>query len=241
MEDSEILRQLRDGLETGRFVTGGRVLPERQLARMLGIGRTPLRRALDRLKAEGELFGHHGQGTFVVPPPAVETAHYLSLSRHVTPRAIMEVRLAVEPALAALAAERATEAQIATLSRLMRATLGVRDPDSYEAADDVFHFRIAQLSGNPLFLTLFQSIRTVRSHQGWTEERRRSHSPERMRRLGAQHEALLAAIAGRDGALAARRMEEHLRAVERALRPEPEPAASASSAPFGAGGAPGRG
>ncbi len=222
MDDGEILERLRSGLAAGEYVTGDRVLPERHLAELMGVGRRPLRRALDRLKAEGELFGHHGQGTFVAPPPAVEAGHYQSLSRQVTPQNIMEVRLTVEPALASLAARRATEAEIATLSRLMRATLDVSDPAVYEAADDVFHFRIAQLARNPLFLTLFQSIRTVRRHQRWTAERRRSHSPGRMLELGAQHETLFAAIAARDGTAAARRMSEHLDAVESVMRHERE-------------------
>ena len=204
------------GLDDESLVDNGRVLPERKLAELLDVGRGRLRRALDVLTAEGRIFRHHGQGTFTFPPPAV-IEPLESLSRQVTPHNIMEVRLEVEPALAGLAATRATTAEIGALARLMQATLDAEEPGAYEVADDVFHFRIAELAHNPLFLRLYQSIRAVRRHARWAVERRRSHSPERIEQLGRQHEALMNAISSRDARRAARLMEEHLVTVSNVM------------------------
>jgi len=217
MADDDILKLLRTGIEDGRFTRDDRMLPERQLAEILGISRTRLRRALDTLTTEGRLFRHQGQGTFVAPPPALEIAGHEAISRQVTPQNVMEVRIEVEPALAALAAERASAAELESLERLMRATLGVEDPAAYEAADEVFHYRIAELAHNPLFLSIYQSVRAVRRHARWTDARRRTHSPQRIGLLGRQHETLTRAIVERNGTEAALLMEDHLMTVSNAM------------------------
>lgn len=217
MSDEDILTLLLEGIDEGRFVTGDRLLPERRLAETMGISRARLRRALDRLTAEGRLFRHQGQGTFIAPPPALEVAGHEALARQVTPQNVMEVRIEVEPALAALAAERASRAELDSLDRLMRATLGVEDIAAYEAADEVFHYRIAELAHNPLFLSIYQAVRAVRRHAQWTDARRISHSPRRIGLLGRQHEALTRAIIGRDAVEAAQLMENHLMTVSNAL------------------------
>ena len=208
--ESEIVEKLRAGLQSGAYLNDGRVLPERKLAETLDISRARLRRALDTLEQDGVIFRHHGQGTFAAPPPAPEAGKIEVLARQVTPQNLMEVRLEVEPALAALAATRASSQEIEALRKLMSATLRSNDRESYDKADDIFHFKIAEMAHNPLFLTIYQSIRAVRRHATWTNQRKRSHSPERIARLAAQHELLVEYIASRDSAAAARQMEEHL-------------------------------
>lgn len=217
MSDDDILQLLLSGIDDGRFVKDDRLLPERRLAETMGISRARLRRALDRLTAEGRLFRHQGQGTFISPPPALEVAGHEAISRQVTPQNVMEVRIEVEPALAALAAQRASRPELESLERLMQATLSIDDPAAYEAADEVFHYRIAELAHNPLFLSIYQSVRAVRRRARWTDARRLTHSPRRIVLLGRQHESLTRAIASRDSAEAAHLMEEHLMTVSNAM------------------------
>ena len=59
------LRQMRNFIEHGHFETEGRLPPERELAAQLRVGRSTLRKALEILEAEGEIWRHVGQGTFV--------------------------------------------------------------------------------------------------------------------------------------------------------------------------------
>ncbi|KAF0676071.1 FadR/GntR family transcriptional regulator [Profundibacterium mesophilum] len=214
-EEAELLAGLRDGLRDGTLLANGRVLPERQLAERMGVGRTRLRRLLDVIEAEGGIFRRQGQGTFAAPPPAAGAVR--TLARQVTPQNVMEVRLEVEPALAALAAQRASAEELQLLRRLMGATLRAQDVRSYETADDIFHFKIAELAHNPLFLTIHQSIRSVRRHAQWTSRRRATMTPERLAELGRQHEELVTHISERRSAAAAGAMERHLITVSNAM------------------------
>jgi len=209
--DESVLDRLRAGLRDESLLSNGRVLPERQLAERLGLGRARLRRLLDVLEAEGAIFRRQGQGTFAAPPPAGGGID--ALVRHVTPHNLMEVRMEIEPALAALAAQRATAEELRVLERLMQATLSPDEVRAYETADDIFHFKIAELAHNPLFLTIHQSIRTVRRYAQWTDRRRETLSRERIAQLGQKHEALFDHIAGRRPAEAAAEMEQHLLSV----------------------------
>lgn len=204
--------------DLGRFADAeGRLPAERDLAARLGVGRTRLRRALAALEADGLLFRRHGQGTFTMPPP-VSDGRLKSLARSVTPADVMEVRMEVEPALAALAAERASTEDARALRELMANTLDAGTPESYEIADAIFHFRIAELARNPLFLRVYDQIRSVREQSDWAAWRGDRLDHVRIRELGQQHQALVDRIAAHDSAGAARAMEQHLVSIEHRLR-----------------------
>lgn len=215
--ETELAERLRGAIRQGDILKDGRIPPERALAESLGVSRARLRQALDLLQQDGTIYRRHGQGTFATPPPATNADSLRHLARQVTPSDIMEVRLEVEPALAALAADRARPQEIDRLDQLMRATLNLSDPDDYEAADDKFHYKIAETARNPLFLTVYESIRAVRREVAWTTRRRTYHPPETLRVLGEQHMTLAEAIARRDSLGAAAAMEEHLLTVSKTL------------------------
>lgn len=99
----------------------GRLPAERLLTQMLGVGRGRLRGALAQLEAEGHVFRRQGQGTFVVPSPAPSRRALQRLATTISPADVMEVRRQIEPALAALAARRACDADIAGLRTLAAA------------------------------------------------------------------------------------------------------------------------
>jgi len=215
--DDDLVDVLRNGISDDRFVSQGRVHPERLLASTLKVSRFRLRRALDVLESDGTIFRRRGQGTFATPPPAAESGNFRILARRVTPQDGMEVRLEVEPALAALAAQRASRSEIKMLERLAQATFDTCDSAGYDVADDVFHYKIAESAHNPLFLTLYQSISTVRKHADWTSRRRETYSKTMIEQLVQQHRDLFQSIASRDPRAAAEAMEKHLITVSNAM------------------------
>ena len=85
----------------------GMFLNELSLSEMLGIGRMPIHQAVQRLKAEClvEVIPRKG---LVIRPDSLKDM--LSL---------LEARLAIEPNITALAAERATKEQIAAMKKIM--------------------------------------------------------------------------------------------------------------------------
>ncbi len=213
----ELAERLRGAIQQGDILNNGRMPPERALAEHFGVSRARLRLALGLLQEDGTIYRRHGQGTFATPPPATNADSLRHLARQVTPRDIMEVRLEVEPALAALAAERARPQEIERLEQLMRGTLNLSSADDYETADDKFHYKIAEVARNPLFLTVYESIRAVRREVAWTSRRRTYHSPETLQILGEQHMTLAQAIIRRDSIGAAAAMEQHLLTVSKTL------------------------
>lgn len=215
--DIELTASLRAGIETGDFLRNGKLLPERALAEALQVTRARMRRILDQFEEDGAIFRRHGQGTFVSPPPAVGASPFRAVAAKVMPRDVIEVRLEIEPALAALAAQRATVKELKTLEQLTQATLDASDTQAYGVADDIFHYKIAELAHNPLFLTVYDSIRAVRRQSEWTRQRENRYSPTTLLRLGEQHQQLFSTISARDSQAAAEVMQAHLLSVSNAM------------------------
>jgi DNA-binding FadR family transcriptional regulator len=129
---------------------------------------------------------------------------------------VLELRRAIEIAVAGLAARRRTAADVAVLTRLvgqMRATVGRL---AYLRHDLAFHFALARATHNPLFAMLIESMRAPLA-----ASMRASHVRRRGARNFAQahagHEAILAAVAAGDGPGAERAMRAHFVDVAAAL------------------------
>ena len=90
-------------------LTPGRMLLDRELTEELGVGRTPIREALQRLSGEGLVVHFPHRGMVVAEITAVGT------------RDIYEFRSLIDGEAARLAATRATDEEIAELQRLAKA------------------------------------------------------------------------------------------------------------------------
>ncbi len=121
-----------------RFKPGER-LNEGGLAKDLGVSRTPLREALNRLVAEGYLAFRPGQGFFC---------------RSLSPTEVFDLydaRVAIETAAARLSCTRAAPAEIEPVRAFVRASepqLESRMIDERVSFDETFHMRLAALSHN---------------------------------------------------------------------------------------------
>src|SRR5437773_2744480 len=113
----ETVTRLRNLLEAGAFSHYGRMPPERKLAGELGIGRRSLRRALAVLEREGRITREQGRGTFLRQGKG-ETITLDRIAEHTSPPEVIELRLALEPIVARLAAIRASPSEIRMLLRL---------------------------------------------------------------------------------------------------------------------------
>lgn len=176
----------------------GRGFPtESELCAAHGASRTVTREAVKMLTAKGLLSSRPRQGTRVEPvaqwnlfdPDVIRWMTDRPYS-HKIYRDLSEVRLAIEPVAAGLAARRATRNDI----RAMRAGLnGMRDDaadhDLALLADVDFHVAILQASGNPFFHQLRELIHTALSLSIALTNRIAGHTAS----LPA-HEAVLAAI-----------------------------------------------
>lgn len=175
-------------------------LDERALAERLGISRTPVRAALQRLETEGVVQTIPRRGIYVVRK---------------TKQEIIEVILAsaaLEGMAARLAAERATDQELeAVLDRFPRFRPGVSNAiaddevGAYSATNLAFHQQLVELAHSDLFSgqisRLKVHMRAIRQ-QTIGDDIRRAHS-------GADHAAILAALCDRDADRAEELVRRH--------------------------------
>ncbi len=211
------LVRLRALVDDGSFDGGQRLPPERVLAAQIGIGRRALRRALEVLEAEGRIWRHQGKGTFLGPRPARATTNLEELSKRTHPLEVMDVRLEIEPALARLAAIRATNGDIERLLHLAERTASSSDADGYELWDSALHRAIAEAAGNSLLLAIFDLVDQIRQDMNWQVVRERARSKVMLSAQIEQHRRLIAAIAQREAHAAEQAMREHLELVRDSL------------------------
>ena len=181
----------------------GAVVKEPDLTARLGIGRTPVREALRRLAQERLIEVYPRRGMFVT------TVDVRDLAR------LCEVRLALEPEAARLAAERATKADLDEMNALLAELDGPRRRDHRALIDldERIHRAIYHASHNPF---LVETLEEYYAHalRIWMVALARTD-------LGAAvggHHGVLEAVVSGNGARSARLMREHVESFEAAVR-----------------------
>lgn len=189
-----LVRRLRERLSTGE------VLPaERAVALQYAVKRHRVRQALALLREQGDLDSSR----------RTSSAGGESLIRSTNPLEVIELRLALEPALARLAAVRATPLEIA---RIMRAA--TTPPDMQRStADLAFHKLVAAASGNGLAADLYALLRKVGSDSRVRVQSAAPACPNRLAQRDQEHHAVAEAIAARNPERAEAAMRAHLNAV----------------------------
>ena len=137
------------------------------------------------------------------------------LAEETNPLEIMEIRLALEPALARLAALRATPADIACILRTATTPVGA----DFTAADLAFHTAVADGARNGLAASLYGVLRQIAEAE---RDRlpagvRDAFAGERIAARDAEHRRVAEAIAARDPDAAEAAMRAHLSSVSRTM------------------------
>jgi GntR family transcriptional regulator, transcriptional repressor for pyruvate dehydrogenase complex len=158
-----VARKLELAIRGGQYPPGSRLPAQRQLANDLGVSRPVLRESLQLLELRGLVNIHYGSGTYVAEPVDFSTSPESWLRDNISRvNQFYEFRRIIEPAGAALAAQRATKEEVLNLKRnIDEAALAVERNDitAFVTFDVEFHALVAQMSHNPYLLhTLNQSI-----------------------------------------------------------------------------------
>ena len=195
--------------------------PERALSARLGVSRSALREAVQRMEIQGLLEVKHGVGVRVVNKPQAPVG--ATLARELPDlterlRQFAEVRLLVEPAIARAAAERAGPAERAAL-RAAHERLGTT-LDEAVPADLEFHRLLAEVAGNRVLSLMLSSIAGLEA-----ETRRITLEHVGLVEAAAQHGRIIEAIERGDGDDAHAAMLAHVRAAREAT-PLPTPAST---------------
>lgn len=221
--ETALLAQLEACVDRMASPKTGRLPSERSLANSLGVGRAELRKALGILEGQGRIQRHVGKGTFLTT--AQETAGEVAdrIALKTSPPAAMEARLLIEPELVSLAAEKATAEQIIELRRLCAEMKAADSWEAYAELDWRFHNMIAAATGNILLAEIQHLLNQVRRRVVWGHLETPPPRPRPDYHSFAEHDAIVAAIAGREPRTAAAAMRRHLEATrERLLDRQPD-------------------
>lgn len=217
MQVQDVVTQLQQQLDEGSLARGGRLPPERELAVRLKTSRGTLRKALEALESEGRIWRHVGQGTFVGPRGGDADLGLGDAINRTNPAEVMEVRLILEPRIAAAAALRATPAELREMELAAMRGGAASDTPGFERWDGRLHRLIALSARNALLLTLFDVVNGARESELWGRLKAASLTADRRRAYTRQHGRIVSAIRDRDTEGAARKMRQHLETVQRDL------------------------
>ncbi len=210
----QIVQQIEESVLKGTLKPGDQLPAERELAQSLGVSRTAVREAVKTLREKGLVEAYSGRGTFITDGTSQAARQSFDLMIKVGQQEgsphLAELRLILEPGIAALAASRIQEPEIVA----MREAVAVmdraqRDPEAYIEADLDFHLALAEAAGNPLILSLIDSIVGL-----LREQRIRIFNVEGGPQRGQiHHKRILEAVERHDPELARSTMRAHLEQV----------------------------
>ena len=133
---------------------------------MYGVGRSTIRETVKSLVSKGILEVRQGSGTYVIGTDTLENMTIRPASNLSTlvkvALELFEVRLMLEPEIAALAAQKATEQDKEEIVRLCDEVENFyRAGKNHTKKDQAFHAAIAKASGNSVVESLMPTIHTA--------------------------------------------------------------------------------
>jgi DNA-binding GntR family transcriptional regulator len=199
-------RFAKERLLDGRF-PAGQLLSENEIARELGISRTPVREAFLLLEAEGLLELYPRRGALVTPISPTESDDLLEarlLTEGHCAAAVSEPDPGLDDALnAAIEAQERAIAEDTVESHI------------FTVADREFHRAIVAAHGNEILIRQYDALR---DRQQRISALATDRSRERIVQFVAEHREIADALAAGDGARARELIEEHLRVAHELAR-----------------------
>lgn len=222
-----IVDQITSSIQLGTYVPGQQLPSERELADSFDVSRVVVREAMRHLESRGVVEVRHGSGSYVRDTEKPTLTREVTLLLELEAASLMElysVRQSLETLAASLAAENASEEQLAALDEALedlerlRAN-GIRDLEEYQQLclkDSEFHMLIADASGNSALRHLLGAILPLivagRIAILPTErEIRKFVNPAHLRLVQQEHADVWQAIRDRDGRAAEYFTAHHIR------------------------------
>jgi len=192
---TRVLEEVKERIISGELPASAR-LHERNLSQELGVSRVPIREAILTLASQGLVELRPRSGAFVRP-----------LTRK-NVEELFDVRLALEPLAASLAAKNRSSEQLEQLACLFheeRTALEARNNKAGSLANAEFHLVILRASGNDLLYSIIAPLHSQ------IQRLFRATIEEISELLNHDHEQMLTAIRNQDAELAAKLAVEHIK------------------------------
>ncbi|MCE8010303.1 FadR family transcriptional regulator [Halomonas daqingensis] len=207
--------QLEALIVNGGIGVGEKLPTENGLCDAFGVSRTVIREAITHLKSLGLVETRRGVGTTVLRSTTVEAMP----AKRISPTTVedilhvLELRLNLEPAAAALAAERHDEQDRRILEDKHAAFLEARAAKSQARVEDYeFHYAIAVATKNPFFKVFYEQLSqgVIPRAKLMSIEINTAATDKYLARVEEEHTYILEAILTRDPEAAREMMFQHL-------------------------------
>ena len=211
----EAIEKIKSMIVSGALRPGDRLPKEADLAAELGLSRSSLREAVRALSLSNILDVRRGDGTYVTsldPPLLLEALTFIvDFHRDDSVLEFLRVRRILEPAAAAMAADRIGETERDKLGGLLESVGPDTSVDRLVEADLEFHRQVSACSGNSVLCSLLETLSgpTTRARiwRGLTQE-------GAVNRTLAEHQAILDALTSHDSEAARSWATVHIASVE---------------------------
>lgn len=220
----QLANSLADLIAQQEYRVGQRLPSERELCERFGMARNTVRRALTMLEAEQGLVRNVGRGAYFVHP-AVAGPFEGSLELGGAEPGLsdlLEMRLVAEPAAAAIAAVRATSADLDNIARAADRIVEAHTVAEREILDAAFHLALFRATRNPMLIAVCNAINAVREKEQWIEGKRRiltrnSDGALQGDHLDRDHLDIVSALREHDAEAARLAMRKHIDGLRREL------------------------
>lgn len=206
----QVVSEIEAWIAENGLEVGARLPPERELAAKLGVSRATISQALVAMEVVGMVSVRHGDGVVLIEP-AGSAKVVNALRRHAQQLPeIIEARDALETKLAALAAERRTESDLAAMDEALDLMeRDIADGGRGVEGDERFHAAVTAAGHSPLLAKLMTEISDL-----IRETRIASLAqPDRPASSLRGHRRIADAIRARDAGAAALAMQQHVAMV----------------------------
>lgn len=161
-----LAEQVADGImnliQETPYKAGDKLPTEKELCESTGVGRNTVREALKILASRNVLEIRQGAGTFVSEKQGIpdDPLGFSMVNDHVKlTRDLLQVRIMLEPQIAALAAQCAKEHEIRELEEILEEMeAAMKKREDYSELDTKFHTKIAQCTHNIVMENLLPVI-----------------------------------------------------------------------------------
>jgi DNA-binding FadR family transcriptional regulator len=207
---TDITTILRDRIEDGVWRADEALPNERMLAEEFGVARNTVRSALQRLEDEDLISREVGRGTIVKQRTSDELRRVLDRISGASPLDLLNLRLIIEPQVAASAAIHATARDITSIEEANGHADAATELEPFEKWDNEFHARIYNATHNEFLIDFFKLLIVVRYRTPMMAIRQRAFSEERRLEYCEQHAQIMAALKSRNATGANEAMRNHL-------------------------------
>ena len=219
-----IISEIKDKIIQGELKDGDMLASQDELSKNMGVSRASLREALNRLELMGLIESIQGRGTFVRTVAHTDFMNPLTTFLAMDQESaldILEARGYIEGAVAAMAANNASEDDLNKLEdvlKKMEQAAGAEDLKRFIAMDVQFHLMVAECSKNRVMAKIAEIIRDL-LHQliQMVFDSLKTSIPHTMARTITLHRNVYESIRRRDARSARKQMELHIEDVKKLI------------------------